>query len=90
MANHRRNEIQIAVAVLSAIEEESRVRQGEARKTRLQASAYLNWRTLNCWLQRLQELDLIAPGGLRITDRGVRFLQAYRQQLQPILEGFGF
>lgn len=88
--NHRRTELEIAVTILSAIREWEDSPDGEPRKTRLQARAYLNWNALSRHLEGLRARELLIRDGLRLTERGRRFLQMYRGELQSFLENYGF
>jgi len=90
MTNPRRTDLELAVAILTAIIEEGRVLGGPPPRTRVQARVYLNWVAFHRHLERLRDQGLIDPEELRPTDRGYGFLRVFQNEIRSVLERYGF
>src|SRR5438128_12353579 len=90
VAHHRRNAIEIAATILSAIREEEMRSPGGARISRIQARSYVSWKDLNRYLDALETKGLLVKEGLSLTERGRRFLCMYEDEVKGLLKDFGF
>jgi len=90
VAGRRRSELELAVAILRAINEEASSRRCEPPRTRIQSMVYLNWAVFHEHLERLRDQGLISADALRVTDRGHEFLHAYQAHVEGVIERFGF
>jgi predicted transcriptional regulator len=86
----RRSEFEIEIGILAAIQEESFSGNGGVCATRVQAKVILSWNAFKKHVGRLEEKGLLAGERLGLTQDGVEFLQAYRRELRPVLNKYGY
>ncbi len=86
----RRSEIEVAVAIMSAVLEEEENNPEKPRKTRIQARSYVNWKAFKRYLEQLEMRGLVVQTGPRLTERGHKFLDEYNADVKQLLQGYGF
>ena len=83
----RRARPQIFAEILDAIIEETRSR-GEVKITRIQSKVYVPFDRFKEYLAEMRERGLIEEPSLKVTERGLKFLENYKL-VKDFLERFG-
>jgi len=83
----RRDRAQIFAEILAAIIEESRG-TGKAKLTRVQTKVYVPYDRFKAYLIVMRDKGLIEVGSLKITEKGIKYLEQYNLIIKS-LERFG-
>jgi len=83
----RRDRARIFAEILAAIVEESKA-TGKAKITRVQTKVYVPYDRFKQYLLVMRDKGLIEVGSLLITERGLKYLEEYKQIIKS-LERFG-
>jgi len=78
---------QIFAEILKAIIEEAEI-SGEVKITRIQSKVYVPFDRFKEYLVEMREKGLIEEGSLKVTEKGLKYVEHYKS-VKEFLERFG-
>ncbi len=83
----KRDRPQIFAEILDAIIEETRI-QGDVKITRIQSKVYVPFDRFKEYLAEMREKGLLDEASLKVTEKGLKYLEQYKL-VKAFLERFG-